>query len=233
MGIIGRTDLIRHLRDTAPKPRATGAYRKRNERLPDLGYSSYAEYLKSEDWKAIRKSVLSQFPNCCCCEQAACQVHHFDYSDPVMLGLVPELLFPVCDACHELIEFADGHKRPLRSAQRELKDRLRGIFRKRLYDGRRLVGRMESQWNREKGRKKNQSRGKRPTKNYLNTDHYLPTGTPYTVASIDGKNPVRKVASEVVTVPARGSRSLGPEVRFVISEGVYGFARKDTLRELR
>ncbi len=135
MGIIGRTDLIRHLRDTAPKSRATGAYRRRNDELPDMGYASYSEYLKSDDWKVIRDAVLGPFPYCCCCERPASQVHHWSYSAPVMLGLCKELLFPICEKCHEEVEFDGKRKRSMKEARKVLAERLVPLFKERLNRG--------------------------------------------------------------------------------------------------
>jgi hypothetical protein len=123
--IIGRTGLIKHLRYTAPKSRATGEYRARNERLPELGYASYSEYLKSPEWAVIRRDVLNDHPTCCVCDRTACQVHHWDYHDAVMMGLDTAFLLPVCDGCHGEIEFDGKRKRNLKECQSVLIRRIK------------------------------------------------------------------------------------------------------------
>lgn len=106
------------------KPRGSKyqAYTRRNDRLSGLGYASYAEYLKSEDWKKIREAKLRKFPGCLLCGRKAEQVHHLDYANEVLLGLVPQLLVTLCDGCHEAIEFSPGgEKRAMGEANVELR----------------------------------------------------------------------------------------------------------------
>lgn len=91
-------------------------YFDRNARLSELGYRSYAEYLQSEDWKKIRNEVLEQTPTCVACANVACQVHHLNYSNRVLLGIAREYLVPICRGCHEAIEIDDGEKRSLPAA---------------------------------------------------------------------------------------------------------------------
>ncbi len=117
--IIGATYLIPSLRAKAKKrpSRATGAYRERNEQLPHLGNSTYAEYLKSPEWAEIRSRVLKRFPICCRCDRTASQVHHFSYHPAVILGRCDSHLLPVCEPCHVAIEFVGNRKLSLSESQ--------------------------------------------------------------------------------------------------------------------
>jgi len=89
----------------------------------DFGCHSYQEYLNSTLWSAIRAQQFVMFPKCCICSEDAEQVHHYDYSQPVMAGRCYELLFSVCRKCHERIELRDdGTKRKRRECQSFLWD---------------------------------------------------------------------------------------------------------------
>lgn len=94
-------------------------YVLRNEKLSDLGYDGYKEYLRSEDWKKLRSHILERHPQCIVCLATATQVHHMSYTHPVLLGLVHSLLMSLCRDCHETIEFDGGEKRGLREANGE------------------------------------------------------------------------------------------------------------------
>ena len=134
--IIGATHLIKHKRANKPKPKAQGAYKKRNELLPTIGYASYLEYLKSSDWLKIRNKVMRKYPECSCCDKQASQVHHHSYDPRVLLGLVTDLLFPLCDECHAKIEFTpDGRKRELHHVQNTLVPMLKPYMQTRLACG--------------------------------------------------------------------------------------------------
>lgn len=102
------------------KSKAQGGYAARNVTLKNLGYSTYREYLQSDDWKKIRDERLRRFPNCTFCGEKASQVHHFSYHDQVLLGILGALLFPVCESCHCEIELDNGRKRQLRESQDKL-----------------------------------------------------------------------------------------------------------------
>ena len=105
-----------------PQAKKFKAYVKRNDRLSVLGYASYAEYLKSDDWARVRAEKLRRFRDCLLCGKPANQVHHMDYSHEVLLGLRPQLLVTLCEGCHERIEFAEGRvKRSLSDANTELR----------------------------------------------------------------------------------------------------------------
>jgi hypothetical protein len=62
------------------------------------------EYLRSEEWKNLRNTILSSKPNCQCCENKATDVHHMVYRNIVDIK-VSDLL-PVCRTCHDFIHTA-------------------------------------------------------------------------------------------------------------------------------
>lgn len=97
-------------------------YADRNLKLSELGYRTYAEYLASDDWDAVRKRRLRKRPNCLLCEAPATQVHHMDYGFETLLGLKPFELVSLCRKCHRLIEFDGKRKRTLEEANRALVD---------------------------------------------------------------------------------------------------------------
>ena len=118
--IIGCTHLIKHKKFKAKRSKASGKYKHRNKALPYLGYATYEEYLKSPQWLEIRERVLKKYPNCSCCDKTASQVHHYSYNSPIMLGLLDDLLFSICDKCHLEIEFDENQKRTLKETQKTL-----------------------------------------------------------------------------------------------------------------
>lgn len=103
-----------------PRSKATGGYKQRNDWLKELGYSSYQEYLQSEDWRAIRERILHRDPECVLCRCPSTQVHHFSYHYKVLLGLQPRLLFGICEQCHHEVEFNGKEKRTLEESQEYL-----------------------------------------------------------------------------------------------------------------
>lgn len=134
--IIGATHLIKYKRKAAKPSKATGGYKRRNDLLPEIGYASYPEYLASEDWKRIREKVLRKYPDCCCCDQRASEVHHFSYEARVLLGLWNEMLFPICDGCHKKVEFLpDGSKRFFDKARTVLIAMLKPFYLNRFTNG--------------------------------------------------------------------------------------------------
>lgn len=63
------------------------------------------EYLRSDEWKKIRDSIMSSNPDCQCCkEKKASDLHHMVYRHIVDIK-VTELL-PVCRECHSYIHQA-------------------------------------------------------------------------------------------------------------------------------
>lgn len=134
--IIGAVHLIPSKLARQKPTRATGAYLERNRSLPFIGYESYIEYLKSPEWCEIRSRVLAAHPTCSCCEKPASQVHHYNYDNRVLLGLLDALLFSVCRACHEAVELDEsGQKTTLKQAKVKLMSLLKKKYRRQLNNG--------------------------------------------------------------------------------------------------
>jgi len=92
-------------------------YKVRNELLKAFGYRSYKQYLKSDEWAAIRASVLARHAECICCSSKPEVVHHVRYDSATLLGVHTLNLAPLCMACHERIEVdEDGEKGSLARA---------------------------------------------------------------------------------------------------------------------
>lgn len=97
-------------------------YEDRQRELAKLGFSSYSEYLESDLWERIRKTVLHR--DACRCRNPRCksrrkkivkQVHHLTYSVGALLGAYPFLLLTLCEDCHHLVEHdSKGNKLSLR-----------------------------------------------------------------------------------------------------------------------
>lgn len=102
-------------------------YGRRNKRLKELGYSSYQEYLKSEDWQNIKieweKRKIKNpkhWGKCQICETTERLVlHHLKY------GKVEKLTFSkfmtLCNSCHNevhKIAHSPGFKGSIKSATR-------------------------------------------------------------------------------------------------------------------
>ncbi len=121
--IVGAGVKISHAKKKRAKSKATGRYLDRNKALPYLGYADYRDYLRSSDWKIIRKAKLESTPMCECCGVPAKYVHHYCYDSSVLLGLYPQMLFSICNKCHEDVEFSGkDEKRPVAAAQFRLRE---------------------------------------------------------------------------------------------------------------
>lgn len=95
----------------------------RKDILKEIGFGSYAEYLKSDLWRSIRYRVLSQKGRRCkVCRCPATCIHHRAYDEKTMRGETLERLVPLCHGCHLEIEFTDGRKLSLSEANKKLKD---------------------------------------------------------------------------------------------------------------
>lgn len=100
------------------------AYLKRNEILKGLGYASYADYLKSKLWFAIRSIILKKENyKCCVCGDKATQVHHRSYTKGNLSGRAifaghTESMRAVCQDCHYHAEFQNGKKTNLGDANK-------------------------------------------------------------------------------------------------------------------
>lgn len=97
---------------TEPEPQAAKSRRQRkkhllgdaptglNKRARQLGYESYAHYLRSPHWQRIRQLVLSRDGRRCldCGGYAGLQVHHLTYERLGSESLVD--LATLCTPCH-------------------------------------------------------------------------------------------------------------------------------------
>lgn len=80
----------------------------------------YRDYLKTRQWKRIRRQILKR-DNWICqsCGAKATEVHHLSYEPPVLRGERLEELMSVCRDCHEAVSYdVTGSKRPMKT-QRE------------------------------------------------------------------------------------------------------------------
>lgn len=93
-------------------------YDDRNYHLSQLGFADYLAYLESPLWKRIRASVwVAKGRNCYLCNSPAKAVHHYRYDRDTLAGNNLAYLFPLCEECHNVIEY-DGHqKHTVRQAQ--------------------------------------------------------------------------------------------------------------------
>lgn len=143
--ILARAEQKRAERDsrrTPKKPRKTTAtqkrpakrpqrdqpsgYRLRARSLATLGFSSYREYLQSNLWDRIRSRVLRRDRfQCKSCLAPATQVHHRHYAFDVMAGRNIGPLISLCRDCHKQIEFHNGQKSKLGTANKILADNIR------------------------------------------------------------------------------------------------------------
>jgi len=62
------------------------------------------EYLKSEEWKILRNTILGTSPDCQCCGKKATDVHHLVYRNIVNIKITD--LIPICRKCHEFVHLA-------------------------------------------------------------------------------------------------------------------------------
>lgn len=93
----------------------TGGYWKLGHVLEVLGYRNYQQYLESPLWNLIRREVLYRDEGECLslwCKRRTrvLQVHHLDYSLPILQGLEPWELVTLCKDCHTGVEFSGRKK---------------------------------------------------------------------------------------------------------------------------
>ena len=102
-------------------------YDRRNAILLEMGFASYAEYLESELWRKIRRTVLCDGNACLVCGKPANQVHHTKYTLANLSGESLEGMVPICRDCHQTIEFnGKNQKLSLHHANQKL-DVLTGV----------------------------------------------------------------------------------------------------------
>lgn len=112
----------RNKRAVAKIKRECQDYSDRNKLLLYSGYSNYKEYLNSDLWQDIRRAVFkTKGQTCYLCNGFATQVHHNRYTYSNLCGKTIKHLVPICDECHNKIEFKDKSKTTVSQARREFK----------------------------------------------------------------------------------------------------------------
>ena len=103
-------------------------YVGRNQALKNIGFGGYKEYLKSPLWKNIRKRVFEKKGEMCmlCQKNKATAIHHRRYSVVDLVGDDLTFLEPICNDCHEWLEFScGGDKTSLIEANRIMAENFR------------------------------------------------------------------------------------------------------------
>ena len=101
---------LRGLRIQMDSPRFAAMVRERDSTLRQFGFNSYADYLRSDEWKVIRNQVYSERGRTClrCFDNPASCVHHENYARTVIMGkpkAIRAWLWPLCSDCHRLRHF--------------------------------------------------------------------------------------------------------------------------------
>ncbi len=74
--------------------------RVRETRLAELGYASYADYMRSAAWRDVKARYrASDLPQICMCGEAKVDMHHTTYERVGRERL--EDLIPLCRRCHD------------------------------------------------------------------------------------------------------------------------------------
>lgn len=99
-------------------------YGARNRKLKKYGYANYEDYLKSEEWREIKRKVESRGGHWKICEVCVStekiQLHHVRYSG-IGKGNLNNLK-PLCNSCHfKVHQITLKGKCGLKTAVRKLK----------------------------------------------------------------------------------------------------------------
>lgn len=74
-------------------------------KVPPQYYAQYSAYLRSDEWKALRKVVLKRDRYTCvdCLNHGLkLQVHHIHYDGIETMTFTPDQLVSVCHRCHDI-----------------------------------------------------------------------------------------------------------------------------------
>ena len=73
-------------------------------KVPPIYYEDYALYLKSDEWKTLRKQVLKRDKYLCvdCLNPGKLQVHHLHYDGIESMTFSMDQLVSVCHTCHAI-----------------------------------------------------------------------------------------------------------------------------------
>lgn len=98
-----------------------------------ITYASYEEYLASDLWQHIRKTVWKRDRGRCrACRAKGSDVHHLSYETEVMEGKRLDLLVLLCRPCHKRVEFTrKGQKRSVQEAAHAYRQLVKKSARKR------------------------------------------------------------------------------------------------------
>jgi len=105
MGTVELREYRRSLSRKAARALLRVALDERRASLDKLGFDSYADYLNSATWRAIRARIFKRADGKCesCGWQVPANVHHWSYSVATLQGKKPEHLEAVCRDCHDEI----------------------------------------------------------------------------------------------------------------------------------
>jgi len=78
------------------------------DRIAEIGKLEYREYLKTPEWRAIRKYMREVSCQCamCGCDNEKLQIHHNNY--PIRGTETPNDLVALCPQCHKKFHFGGG-----------------------------------------------------------------------------------------------------------------------------
>jgi len=74
-------------------------------KVPVECYTAYSNYLKSSEWKTLRRLVLDRDAYCCVdcgASDKKLQVHHIHYDGIHTMEFTPEQCVTVCHDCHDI-----------------------------------------------------------------------------------------------------------------------------------
>lgn len=79
-----------------------------------MGYKSFAHYMESKCWKAIRGNVMRRCANRCevCGKSRATVVHWRSYELEVFRGKRPDMFVACCAVCREMAQYNPETKHP-------------------------------------------------------------------------------------------------------------------------
>lgn len=97
-------------------------YQNRDQLLWGMGFGDYREYLQSELWSRIRGRAFKEHGSrCLLCGKRAALMHHRDYEYSTLVGDDLSSLVPLCNLCHQDVEFTKaGRKRSFKQVDSRL-----------------------------------------------------------------------------------------------------------------
>lgn len=74
-------------------------YQELKQKAQDAGFLSYVDYLKSDHWKALKRSAGIRKTPCIFCNERSIVGHHIRYKN--LLDVTPKDLAAMCMECHD------------------------------------------------------------------------------------------------------------------------------------